>query len=352
MALDYTTKYSAKIAERFKKASVTNAGAGNEFDFTGARSVKIYSMVAADLADYGRGSTRYGSVTDLEYTTQEMLCTQAKAFTKHLEALDNSDIAIDAAAGKFLRMELDERIVPTMDKYRLKKWTMGAATLIQMANAPTKQTIVGDIMALKGAMLDNLVPDTNLTLFISNTYYILLKQADAVVQLEGGGYAQKAVEKGVVGTFDGMKVVPVPSSYLPTGAYFVIKAKGTTADPVKLAQYDIIKKAVGYSGPVVQGLAYYDSFVIGAKNVGIGVAGSSACVLSAATVTVTTHVATVTTVSGVTFYYTDDGTDPRSSTTRKEFPSDGVTLTSGMTPLRIIGEKDGCVSIEKSQAYA
>lgn len=349
--LDYTTKYSAKIAERFKLASVTNAAAGNEFDFTGARSVKIYSMVAADLVDYGRGSTRYGTISDLEYTTQEMICSQAKAFGRHLEALDNSDISIDAAAGKFLRMEIDEKIVPTMDKYRLKKWVMGAATLKQMSTAPTRSTIVGDIMDLKGKMGDNLVADTNLTLYIPTTYYIMLKSADAVVGLSDAEYAGRAVEKGVIGTFDGMKVVPIPTSYLPTGCYFVIKAKGSSADPVKLAQYDVIKKNVGYSGPVVQGLAYYDSFVIGAKNVGIGVAGSSACVLNAPAVTVNSHVATITSVTGVTFYYTDDGTDPRCSTTRKTYSS-GITLTSGMTPLRIVGEKDGCVSIEATQAYA
>ena len=104
MALDYTVKYQQKIAERFKKASLTNAAAGHDYDFTGARGVKIYTMNTAALADYGRGSTRFGSVTDLEFPTQEMLCTQAKSFTKHIEALDNSDIAIDATAGKFLRM--------------------------------------------------------------------------------------------------------------------------------------------------------------------------------------------------------------------------------------------------------
>lgn len=347
--MDYTTKYSKKIAERFTKGSITNSAAGNEFEFTGAKSVKIYSMVAADLADYGRGSTRYGEVTDLEYTTQEMICTQAKAFTKHLEALDNSDISVDAAAGKFLKMELDEKVIPTMDKYRLKKWLMGAATLKQMASAPTKNTIVGDIMDLKGLMGDNLVPDTNLTLYIANTYYIMLKQADAVVTVDG--YNRQAVEKGVVGTFDGMKVVPVPTTWLPANAYFMIKAKGTTADPVKLAQYDVIQKAVGFSGPVCQGLCYYDSFVVGAKNVGIGVAGSNACVLNAPAVTVSSHSATVAAVSGVTFYYTDDGTDPRCSTTRKAYTS-AIALTSGMTPLRIVGEKDGCVSLEATQAYA
>lgn len=343
--MDYTVKYSATIAERFHKGSITSGCAGHDYDFTGAKAVKIYSMVPAELVDYQRGGSRYGAVTDLQYTTQEMLCTQAKAFTKHLDALDGSDLSVGSAAGKFLRMQLDEVITPTMDKYRLKKWVMGAATLHQMAAEPTVETIVGDIMHLKGAMGDNLVPDTDLTLFIKTPYFVLLKQAKAVVGLEGMG--TRAVEKGMVGTFDNMKVVPVPDSWLPQGVYFLIKSKGSTADPVKLAQYDVINKAVGYSGAVVQGLCYYDSFVIGAKNVGIGVAGSSAAVLDAPVLALSGGTATVTAVSGVTFYATVDGSDPRSSTTRMELSSPGIPVPVG-AQVRCIGEKDGCASLEAS----
>ena len=67
MALDYTVKYASKIANRFKLASKTNRAAGHEYEFTGAKSVKIYSMVPAELTDYQRGGKRYGDVTDLEY---------------------------------------------------------------------------------------------------------------------------------------------------------------------------------------------------------------------------------------------------------------------------------------------
>ena len=344
MSLDYTVKYQQKIAERFRKRSLTNPAAGHDYDFTGARGVKVYTMNTAPLTNYVRGSTRFGNVTDLDFPTQEMLCTQEKSFTKHIEALDNADIAIEATAGKFLRMELDEVVTPEMDKYRLKKWVMGAATLKQLANAPTKSTIVGAIMELKGAMGDNLVPDTNLTLYISNTYYVMLKQADAVVEVEG--YNRNAIEHGVVGTFDGMKVVPVPSTYMPNGVYFLIKARGTTADPVKLAKYDVIEKAVGFSGPVIQGLVYYDAFVLGPKNVGIGVAGSSAAVLNAPAISIASNKATITAVSGVTFKYTTDGSDPRWSETAATY-SAAVDLTSGQK-IRAVGTKDGCVGIEGS----
>lgn len=346
--MDYSVKYQSKFADRFKKGSITEASAGHDYDFTGAKAVKVYTMTPAELKDYDRGGTRFGNVTDLETPAQEMICTQEKSFTKHLEALNNSDIAPETAAGKFVRMEIDEVINPTMDKYRLKKWVMGAATLKQQASAPTKSTIVGDIMDLKALMGDNLVPDTNLTLYIASNFYVMLKQADAVDGLEGMG--GRAIEKGVVSTFDGMKVVPVPRTWLPAGVYFMIKAKGTSADPVKMAQYDIIEKAVGFSGPVVQGLCYYDAFVIGAKNVGIGVCGSATAVLNAPVLAIASHKVTATAVTGVTFYVTVDGTDPRCSTTRTELGT-GVTLTEGQTA-RVIGEKDGCVSLEATQAYA
>ena len=340
--MDYTVKYASTIAERFTKGSVTNGCAGHDYDFTGAKAVKVYSMVPAQLVDYQRGSARYGTVTDLEYTSQEMLCTQAKAFTKHLDALDGSDMAVGSAAGKFLRMQLDEVITPAMDKYRLKKWVMGAGTLMRMDAEPTADTIVGDIMNLKGAMGDNQVPDTDLTLFIKTPCFVLLKQAKAVVGLESMG--TRAVEKGLVGTFDGMKVIPVPSSWLPEGVHFLIKAKGSTADPVKMAQYDVINKAVGYSGAVVQGLCYFDSFVIGAKSEGIGVAGSADAILEAPALSLSGTTATITPVDDLPCFATVDGSDPRSSTSRVEVTG-AVSVPAGAT-VRCVCEKDGCASME------
>ena len=130
----------------------------------------------------------------------------------------------------------------------------------------------------------------------------------------------------------------------------MIKAKGTSADPVKLTQYDVIKKSVGYSGPVVQGLVYYDAFVIGSKNVGIGVAGAKSAVLDAPSISVTSHAASIAAASGVTFRYTLDGTDPRYSSTAETY-SAAVTLTKGQT-MRAVGTKDGCVGIMAEQAYA
>lgn len=349
MALDYTIKYAEKFAERFRKAPLTSSAAGNEFEFTDAKGVRIYSMTPEPLSDYGRGSTRFGSVTDLAFTTQEMICSQEKAFTKHIEALDDADIAPDAVAGKFLRMEIDEVINPTMDKYRFRKWVEGAGVFLQQASI-TSSNVVEKIEALKGAMLDELVPDANLTLFVNTTVYVALKQADAVVDLEELG--TRSVERGVVGFFDNMRVVPVPSSYFPSGVHFMIKAPRTTVDPVKLAQYQIIRGAVGYSGPVLQGLAYYDAFVLGVRCAGIGVCGTSSVRKAAPSVALDdggTSV-TITRASGTEFLYTTDGSDPRWSTTaiRVTTSTASVDIPEDGSPIRVYSVADNKIGAEVS----
>ena len=270
MAINYATKYSPKIAERFKKASITNAAAGNEYSFVGAKTVVVSTVDVVELTDYNReaANNRFGAVSNLGDTKQELQMTQDKAFAFAIDAGDNSDQAIDKAAGKALRREIDEVIIPTLDKYRLAKWAAGAGTVVTDA-ALTKNTILGAIIKVGGEMSNELVPEEGRTLYIPIRNYSLLVQADAVVQLEKVG--TDAVENGVVGKIDRNKVVPVPDGWFPEGVEFLIKYKGCTADPVKLQNYHIRKDAQGFDGPVVEGRIYFDSFVLDAKKAGVGV---------------------------------------------------------------------------------
>ena len=151
-----------------------------------------------------------------------------------------------------------------------------------------------------------------------------------------------------MGQYDGCRVKNIPDRYMPAGVYFFIKWKGSTVDPVKLAQYDILPKVKGYSGPVVQGVTYYDSFVLGAKGDGVAVCGNAA-ILAAPTMSITGHAVSITAVSGVVFKYTTDGTNPRYSNTAQIYTA-AVTLTAGQT-MRAVGTKDGCVGIEGTKDY-
>lgn len=349
MAVNYTTKYANKIAERFKKASITDSACGHDYKFTGAKTIKVYSVDTVEETQYDRNkaSNRFGDPGNLGDTTQEMTCTQQPSFTFVIEPLDNSDQAIEKSAGKALRRQLDERTIPNMDKYRFKKWSMESNIQHKLSAAPTKSNIVEAIIDVNALMTDALVPLDNRTLFIPTEYYKLLKQNPDFISVESLG--KKALTKGEVGEVDGCTVKPVPKGYLPKGMYFMIKYKGSSVDPVKLQQYRVLREVQGYAGPVVEGVTYYDAFVLGTKGDGVAVCGSSDLILAAPTLSIASHAVTVTAASGVVFRYTTDGTNPRYASTAQVYTAP-VTLREGDT-FRCIGTKDGCVGVEAQQAY-
>lgn len=271
MAVNYTTKYESKIAERFKLGSVTASAAGNDYSFVGAKTIKVYSVDTVALNDFNRtaGANRFGAVANLGDTVQEMTCTQDKSFTFAIDAGDQSDQAIEKAAGKALRREIDEVVTPTMDKYRLDAWAKGAGNIYTPSAALTKNTIHGAIIDLNAMLTEDLVPVEGRTLFIGVDAYKLLVQADVIVGNDALG--KKAVSRGEVGEVDGCVVKPIPTSWMPKDIPFMIKYRGCTVDPVKLQHYDVLSKVQGFDGPVVQGRVYYDAFVLDAKKNGIGV---------------------------------------------------------------------------------
>lgn len=269
MATNYTTKYASKIAERFHLGSLTDSACGHDYDFVGAKTIKVYSVDTVALNDFDRtaGSNRFGAVANLGDTVQEMTCSQDKGFTFAIDAGDQSDQAIDKAAGKALRRQIDEVINPTMDKYRLAKWAAGAGNEFTPTAAVTKNTILGNLIDANAMATEDLVPTENRTIFISVEWYKLLVQADAILALDSLG--SKAISKGAAGLIDNCIVKPIPTSWMPEGVGALIKYKGCTVDPVKLQHYDVLTKVQGFDGPVVQGRVYYDAFVLDAKKDGI-----------------------------------------------------------------------------------
>ena len=269
MATNYAIKYAPKVAERFKKASITDAAAGKEFSFIGAKTLVVSSIDTVPLNDFNRNaaSNRFGAIANLGDTKQEMQMNEDKSFGFAIDAGDNSDQAIDKAAGAALRREIDEVIIPHLDKFRLGKWAAGAGTK-ETGDELTTENILGAIITVGGAMSNGLVPEEGRSLYIPIRNYVKLVQAKAIVNIHGD-MGQQAVEKGVVGQIDRNKVIPVPDGWFPEGIEFLIKHKSSTVDPVKLQNYHIRKDAQGFDGPVVEGRVYFDSFVLEAKKQGV-----------------------------------------------------------------------------------
>lgn len=276
MAINLASKYEKKVAERYSIRSRTDAHAGKDYDFTGVKSINIYSVDTVSMVDYTRsGTARFGTLTELGDTKQELTLQKDRAFTFSIDAGNASEQFNIKQANACLKRQIDEVITPEIDKYRLNAWVSGntgtssTAVTVPSANdgALTKSNIVEKIFTANANMTDKNVPEDGRTLFISELDYLKFKLSDQVTGTDG--IAADNLRRGYRGTIDGLSVVTVPSSYMPSGVNFIIKHKSATVDPMKLKNYRIHKNPMGVDGDVVEGRIIYDSFVIATKKDGI-----------------------------------------------------------------------------------
>ena len=323
MAINLALKYSDKVSERFKKSSVTAGVSNQDYDFDGVKSVVVYSVDTAPLGDYTRsGTLRYGTPAELGDTTQVLTMTQDKAFTYTIDKGNQKEQFNIKGAAKSLRRQIDEVVVPTMDKYRLEVWSKNAGN-IKATNAPVANTIVSLIMDGTATLDNALVPESGRTLFVTASGYKLLKQNPDFLNIDDLG--KEALVKGQVGEIDGMRVIKVPDSYLPEGVRWLITHKSAIMGPAKLLDYKIHKDPPGINGDLVEGRIIHDAFVLEAKANAVyaAVDGNNKTKTPVITVDTTNSLFNIATnTATATIFYTVDGTDPRYNNAPVTYTSD------------------------------
>ena len=234
------------------------------------------------MADYTRsGTTRFGTLTELGDTKQELTLTKDRAFTFSIDAGNASEQFNIKQANACLKRQIDEVVTPEIDKYRLNAWVTGntgttsTAVTVPSANdgALTKANIVEKIFTANANMTDKNVPVEGRVLFLSELDFLKFKLSDQVTGTNG--IAAENLRRGYRGTIDGIAVVTVPSSYMPANVNFILKHKSATVDPMKLKNYRIHKNPMGVDGDVVEGRIIYDSFVLATKKDAIFVSKST-----------------------------------------------------------------------------
>ena len=340
MALNYTTKYSPLISDRFKLQSFTDKFAGKKFDFDGAQSVIVYTVDPVELNDYNRTSptARFGSVAELGDTKQTMTMTQDKSFTFSIDHGTSSDQLNVKHCNEQLKSNWDEVCTPVIDMYRLGIWAAGAG-LGKVGAALTRDDVVEAVMKASGAMSNAFVPKKNRAIFISESVYIMTKLASEIAGIDT--LAEKSVSSGIVGRLDGMDIVAVPDSYMPAGVSFIIKHKDATVDPMKIKTMRVQKNPPGIDGDIGECRFYHDSFVLDSKVTGIYLYTTAG--VEAPAITYSGGKATVTcATSGAAIMYTTDGSNPKTSETAAQY-SAAVTLAAGKT-IRVFARKAGLVN--------
>lgn len=113
-------------------------------------------------------------------------------------------------------------------------------------------------------VLDNsLVPTEGRVAVVSTAFYKAIKLDSSFTKT--GDMATKLSYKGLVGEIDGVPVIKVPASYMPTNCEFIITHPIATLNPKKLSDYKIHRDPPGINGNLVEGRVRYDTFVLEAK---------------------------------------------------------------------------------------
>lgn len=266
MAINLTTKFESYVDEVFTSDSKKSLLTNNDFDWTGAHTVKVYKISTGKMNDYDRAGTgtgasgsRYGNVESLDATTEEFTLKKDRSFTFAIDKLDTDETAQQLQGATALSRQQRSVVIPEIDSYTYEVMAAGAGHK-PTAKELTIDNIYDEITAGTEALDDEEVPETSRVLVVTPSVYRLMKKCkDIILETEVGADMRL---KGVIGNLDGMAVVKIPASRLPENFGFMIAHPCATVAPTKLEDYKIHQDAPGISGSLVEGRICYDAFVL------------------------------------------------------------------------------------------
>lgn len=266
MAIQLATKFLPYVDEIFTTESKKSVLTNNDFDWTGAHTVKVYKVSTATMNDYNRSGSntgsRYGTVQSLNATTEEFMLKKDRSFTFEIDKLDTDETASQLEAGAALARQLREVVVPEVDTYVYNVMCTNAGhkpTAVDL----TADNIYTEIIKANAALDEAEVPETGRVILVTPGVYLLMKQCkDITMETEMGNDMRL---KGVISNLDGCNVIKVPSNRLPEDFGFMIAHPVATVAPTKLEDYTTHNNPPGISGSLVEGRICYDAFVLDNK---------------------------------------------------------------------------------------
>lgn len=325
MAIHFPEHFKSSLVDSFKQRSHTESSMSHDLDeqFSGVNTVHVMSIITEDLEDYNRTidptkGSRYGTVKEVQDTVQTFRMREDKSFTLSIDKGNNKEQLNMKKMAQVMAAQRDERIVPWLDKLRLRNWARDAGTHLDLGVTLTAANVVSKIIAAHNTMVDNGAPEDGATLYLARKYLTELKLSTEWTALDSLG--GKSLPSGSIGEFDGMAVKPIPSSRMPEGVAFMIVHKSAVIAPIKIHEMKGHVDPVGLSGDLIEFRMITDAFVLGRKAVGVLVGCETGTVTAEPTFSGSSNAVTISSADGGTIYYTLDGSDPR-------YSSDAVTYT-------------------------
>ena len=265
MAIELVTKYLPYVDELFSKESKKSLLTNQDFDWTGAHTIKVYKISTSEMTDYGRNGaaegnwSRYGAVKDLDAATEEMTLKKDRSFTFAIDQLDKDETGGALEAASALARQQRQVIIPEVDNYTYGVMIAGAGHKPEKV-ALTPENIYDEIVKAGTALDDADVPETDRQLVVTpNVYRLMKKCKDITMETDIGNDLRL---KGVIANLDGANVLKVPAARLPKDFGFMLVHPCATVAPTKLESYKIHQDPPGINGSLVEGRICYDAFVL------------------------------------------------------------------------------------------
>lgn len=271
MAVNLVTKFQPYVDEMFTTESKKSLLTNNDFNWTGAHTVKVHKVNTVPMNDYdrngaGENPSRYGALGDVGNTLEEFTLEKDRSFTFVIDKLDKDETDGVLSGASALARQQREVIIPEIDTYVYGKMAAGAGTKVTDTTL-TAENIYEEIIEGNGALDDAEVPDTGRVLVVTPDTHLLMKKCKDII-METDISAEMRL-RGVIANLDGLTVIKVPKKRLPENFGFMIAHPVATVAPTKLEEYKTHQDPPGISGELVEGRIVYDAFVLDNKKMAI-----------------------------------------------------------------------------------
>jgi hypothetical protein len=275
----YATDVLGKIDERFYLDSVTKDVVNNDtmFEFNnGNNAVTIYQVNVTSENDYVRnGVMRYGQLVEVGTATQTVLLSQDKSFAISVDRGNSADSKNVLDIDEAVKRQVREVSVPTTDIYILNIAATYAVANSQSATAAlSASNMVTKLLDQRAQLIESKVMRPTAKNPVPFVVYVS-PTAEAYLWLDPLFKAAcdkrtADVASGQIGTFMGMDIRVVPSTYFIANFGFMMLAKNVLIAPMKFNKIKTMDgDYFGIDGDVGFGRRYYDCFIRANRGVGI-----------------------------------------------------------------------------------
>lgn len=267
MAINLVTKFTDHVDELFTAESKKSLLTNNDYDWTGAHTIKVHKVNTVSMNDYdragtGKNTSRFGVLGKVENELEEFTLRKDRSFTFVIDKMDKDETGGVLSGASALARQQREIIIPEVDQYVYAEMAANAGTKVVDVTL-TESNIYDEIIKSTEHLDDEDVPDTGRVLTVVPEVYRMMKKCpDLSLDCD---VTEKQRLSGVIAMVDGMDVVKISKKRMPANAGFMICHPVATVAPTKLEDYRVHQDPPGISGELVEGRIVYDAFVLDNK---------------------------------------------------------------------------------------